>query len=389
MHFFDIRGRVSQAEALHSRMKEKYGKKGRPKNTRDWKNIISLRERFSSTRPDEDASCVAFSGNLDVVGRNTPCFVKIAYKSDKDFAGPAAAERRILDTEIKRILEKSMTPCLPLCIDTFRVRNDTGLNNWKLYRDVIEEIDSRGELPSMNKRRFIDVLVTENCGSMTLKEYLTSPAGDDNQIAQIFLMLFHALEILSERGICHGDLHFKNVVLRETPPTVVSFGGRIFETTLVPVIVDWDIARSTRVKNCTYPHVGIFDQQDPLFDTYGLIRTLFYTEFQNRRDGCWKTKVVSSPETKDFLLDLQRSLAKAKTNHPWLFRLEFEDEDGKKVTCVQQTPYVPADAGGRPVAKWPSDVRTLTPTFQRLQEIAHEAIERNGGVVSGEPLFYF
>lgn len=387
MHIFDIDRRLAVAERLRCSLRSKYGQDCRPKKTKDWGTVLSLREHFASTRSSEDASCVAFSGNLDIVGRNAECFVKIAYKNASDVRD-AAVERRILETDIKRLVSRALTPCLPLCMGTFRVRNDTGVMNWKLYGDVVERIRAEGNVRDLKRRRFIDLLVTEHCGRMTLKDYVVSSTRGRNELPCIFLMLFHALEVLSKDGICHGDMHFKNIVLREVPPTVVSFGGRVFETTLVPVIVDWDIARTAHVKNTTYSHVGIFNEQDPLFDLYGVLRTLFYTEMQSAHNSRRKESIITCPETKKFLIEMAQSLREAKRRHPWLFKLEFRDEDGQTVKCVQQTPYVPANGRGRPV-KWPKDVGEVTPSFQVLQDIAYKAISRAGGVVHGTPAFYF
>lgn len=389
MHIFDIGRRLAVAERLRCSLRTKYGQEARPKKTKDWGKVLSLREHFASTRSSEDASCVAFSGNLDIVGRNAECFVKIAYKNASD-ARDAAVERRILENDIRRLVSRALTPCLPLCMGTFRVKNDTGIMNWKLYGEVLEQIKKEGIVRDLNRRRFIDLLVTEHCGKMTLREYLLSRSTNDrNELPCIFLMLFHALEILSEHGICHGDMHFKNIVLCEVPPTVVSFDGRVFETTLVPIIVDWDIARTSRVKNTTYSHVGIFNEQDPLFDLYGVLRTLFYTQMQSTHNSRREGAIITCPETKKFLLDITHSLREAKRRHPWLFKLEFQDEDGHTVKCVQQTPYVPAGGRGRPV-KWPKDVKEVTPSFRGLRDIAYKAISRTeGGVVNGTPAFYF
>jgi hypothetical protein len=229
----------------------------------------------------------------------------------------------------------------------------------------------------------------EACGEMTLADYLLS-APPRNDILPIFLMLFHALGVLADAGISHNDLHLRNVVIKRTPLTTVSFKDRTFATTAVPVIIDWDMGCSTKRKNKSlidYHHVGIFNTHNPLFDMFGIVKSLSWAI---KRVSTYELPrcVLRSAATEQLMEKLTRLFAPAVNAHPWLFAFEFQDSDGENLTCVQQTPYVPMKRTGT-VATWPKDVVRMAPTFDALQHEVFMMIEASEEVLSDTARFVY
>ena len=386
MNFFDIGRRLVLAKAIDANVRKKYGAKVAPRDVADWKRFIRFDAHLASSRKPSDAECLSFSAKIGGGGKMrfvTDCFVKIAYKAGMSNKHDARIEQNILQTDLKRILTEKASPCLPLHFDTFRLPNSIGLSAWDEYRTLVKRVEKETRFVPQ-KNAWIDVLVTENCGRVTLKGYIRS-IQSDNQVFEIFLMLFHTLGVLSTRGIGHNDLHFDNIIVKETEPTVVCFGGRTFRTTKIPVIVDWDLGRGTCVANELYEHVGIFKEHLPHFDLFGMLKCLFYLVESRGRSSCRVIDDESTIALTELLRDMKRPV---RERHPWLFKYKFRNEFGEELNCIQQTPFVPVDELF-PTKDWPEEVGKLTPSFDAFQDALYDQIVSEKGIPEENPAFCF
>lgn len=352
----------------------------------DWSRTLTILSHAQSTRSLQEADCFTFKAALHYGARETQCFVKFAWKPLNRSPG-ANAERKLVGRDIESILQSGKTPCLPFAVNELKLSNNDGLATWDIYRDLMRRNGFQKK-----RGRSVHLLLMEDCGEVTLKRYLFSRRRKRNDILQIFLMLFHALGVLADAGVSHNDLHLQNVVIKTVPPTVVSFGGRVFRTTAVPVIIDWDMGCSARVSNralAFYGHVGIFDAHNPLFDLFGVTKALLY--YAEGRGGRGDDIVSGCEETQTLVKTLRELFTPVVDAHPWLFSYAFSDEKGHRVATVQQTPYFPTREALEPVARWPPDVFELTPSFERIQEKIHAAIESLEGRVGVDepPTFTF
>lgn len=363
----------------------------------DWSRTLTILSHAQSTRSLQEADCFTFKAALHynarvplvdnttlTRSRETQCFVKFAWKPLSKSLG-ANAERKIVGRDIESILQKGKTPCLPFAINELKLSNNDGLATWEVYRDLM-----RRNGVQKKRGRSVHLLLMEDCGEVTLMKYLFSRRQKRNDILQIFLMLYHALRVLADAGVSHNDLHLQNIVIKAVPPTVVSFGGRVFRTTAVPVIIDWDMGCSAHVSNRSlafYGHVGIFDEHNPLFDLFGVTKALLY--YAEGRGGRGDDIVAGSEETRSLVKAIRELFNPVVNKHPWLFSYAFLDERGRRVSTVQQTPYFPTRETHEPDAKWPTDVFELAPSFESIQDKIHATIETLEGRVDEKPTFTF
>lgn len=370
---------------------------------RDWERTLSLVSQARSTRPMGEADCFTFRANLRYLNHvphadnttrkvmaETPCFVKFAWKTLTQSFG-ASAERHIVGKDIERLLQRGLSPCLPFAINELTISNDEGLASWELYRNLLKEYGNKRRTGG-KKSRPVHLLVMESCGDVSLKKYILSKASSGNDIVPIFLMIFHALEVLADAGISHNDLHLENIVVKRIPSTVVSFGGKVFRTSAVPVIVDWDLGCSVQRRNKSlryYEYVGIFNSHNRLFDLFGVVKSFFYS--CDNSHAAHEDTIARHEETRTLISTLKAVFKPVIDKHPWLFRYWFHDRvSNQRVPTVQQTPYFsPHVKNGDPVELWPVEVTTATPTHAELQTILHGIIEKTKGVVTELPEFSF
>jgi hypothetical protein len=392
---------------MHASLKEQFpDKDGYARGAAEcWKQALALDAHHKSTRATQDAECFTFSATLRylrvisraestvrISARETRCFVKFAWKPVAHSLG-AHAEREIITKDIKPLLLKGLTPCLPLAIYACKVPCGKSLAAWDVYRGLLNQSESKTPVEDhMRRGKFLHLFALEACGDITLGQHLlatrTTSTGD---VLPIFLMLFHALSVLARAGISHNDLHFSNIVVKRIPSTVLSVGGRVFRTSHVPVIIDWDMGSSSRRLNRSLPYynyMGVFNEHNPLFDLYGVVKSLlWYTQTHDTR--YYKDAVLYGTDTTQLVTSLKQLFGTVVASHPWLFALKFDDEDGDRRVCVQQTPYIPKWSTGVAVPSWPAEVKHLTPSFETIQARLHSMIEKSVGCVSSSPEFSF
>ena len=405
-NILDMNARGESIYTMRSALRMQFPNTGCPvpMRVKDWERTLSLRSHAKSTRSVEDAECFTFAATLRYKMRTplrdntelctpleTSCFVKFAWKAVDKSQG-AFAERKLICTDLDDLLRMRQTPCLPHAIHEFKLPNDAGLAAWSIYRDLVRRTEKDREGTMRVKRaRSVHLLAMEACGDMTLSDYLCSKQTSSNDIVQIFLMLIHALAALSKAGISHNDLHLRNIVVQVIPSTVVSFSGRVFRTSVVPIIIDWDMGCSTRQKNRSlrdYGHVGIFNTHNPVFDLFGVIKSLRW-EMSVRSHPKFKGTVMSHDISALLVATLEAAFSNVVQKYPWLFAFYIQNEDGDRTRCVQQTMYMPNPEATTPVAEWPSGVRRMTPSFDTLQSMLHTLIETNSGPENDAPRFTF
>jgi hypothetical protein len=270
----------------------------------------------------------------------------------------------------------------------FKLPHNDGLIAWGLYRDIVAKSQTTQKIVLKRATRHVHLFAMESCGETTLADYLLKGTGD-NDVLQVYLMLFHALKVLSQAGISHNDLHLRNVVVRLIAPTVVSFSGRTFITRAVPVIIDWDMGCSTRRRNRSLEelnYVGIFNKHNPLFDLFGVVKSLIWNASIISR---YSRAPINQPSARALILTLKGAFGEVVARHPWLFAFEFRDGDGDSFQSIQQTPYFPSTNKLEPVANWPIDIQPLTPSADALQAQIHALIEAKEGKVTLLPAYSF
>lgn len=395
----DLPSRRGTVGAIRRALQLRFQSRDGPAEVRlaDWSRTLTIISHAQSTRSLQEADCFTFKAALHYSARvpmmdnttltrprETQCFVKFAWKTLNKSHG-ANAERKLVGRDIEAILQSGKTPCLPFAINELKLSNNDGLATWEVYRDLVKRSGSH-----KRRGRSVHLLLMEACGEVTLMNYVFARKRKRNDILQIFLMVFHALRVLADAGVSHNDLHLQNIVVKTVSPTVVSFGGRVFRTTAVPVIIDWDMGCSARVSNRAlefYGHVGIFDVHNPLFDLFGVTKALLY--YTEGRGGRGDDIVAGCEETRALVKTLRELFTPVVEKHSWLFSYAFSDEFGHRVSTVQQTPYFPNRETREPVARWPPDVFELTPSFETIQNRIHAMIEALEGRVDEKPAFSF
>jgi hypothetical protein len=389
-------------------MQEQFPNTGIPTPMRisDWENTLRIRAHAKSTRAACEADCFTFSASLRYTARitagennevlssakETPCYVKFAWKIPSDSYG-AFAERKLIGQDIEPLLARGLTPCLPFVMHEFKLPLDNGLAAWSLYNDIL--VKSKNNATKAGEAfggptQHVHLLAMEACGEITLADYLYSEATDAD-VLQIYLMLFHAIGVLSKAGISHNDLHLRNVVIKRVPATVVRFAGRTFVARAVPIIIDWDMGCSTRRHNRSlsdYNYVGIFNTHNPVFDLFGAVKTLIWNS-EIRAANNFLQCVINQKRAKALVSVLRESFKEVVSRHPWLFAFEFCDRDGDSFASVQQTPYFDPSNQLKTVAAWPADIEGLAPSVDALQAKIHALIERFEGRVTLRAAYAF
>lgn len=396
-------------------------------------DTLNIERTFVTTR-SEEARAVGFLGR--VIDR--PVFGKLFWRkrTGKHAAERQNVEKALLQRDLEMLVSRGTTPCLPFrlfsvttTVGLFRKTRanrliDARLRGMRivdvseknasfenaclrlLSRDRREDIEReshlkllaaarKGELthdrldvshPTLCRAGLVDVVFTEKCADRTLFDYLGESSTSSSCLAEVYLMLVHALSVFARHDISHNDLHSRNVVVRRVPPTVVSFGEtRRFVTTVVPFVVDWDMGRSDAVPNPElddYWHVGLSDRANPLFDLYGLVKTFLYhhQSFVRRRSNTDDEVVATSRDAVRLANAFTSLLEPATSRHGWLLEYEYRYlDDAKRMKtqkCVQQTPYIPHRGSGKVEKRWPASVRELTPRFSAIGDRLHALVER-------------
>lgn len=411
----DLTSRRKTVRTIKSALKFRFPNRGGSTNSRldEWSRTLAIISHAQSTRSLDDAESFTFRAMLrlsshvsqdykrhDIRGKDAPCFVKLAWKPPRETTG-ACAERKLLSTGIESLLRRGKTPCLPFAIHQLKLPTNDVLKGWEVYRDLLKQ--SGAQLKDRGK--FAHLLMMETCGDMTLIQYLQTYSGERCDMLQMYLMVCHTLQVLAEAGISHNDLHLANIVVKTIPVTVVSFGGRVFRTSVVPVIIDWDFGCSRQVYNQSlelYSHVGIFNTRkssigkepgswelyhNPLYDLFGVTKALI--ALSDRTTGTLKPLVMSHDDMRTLVGGLKELFQPVVAKHPWLFSHSFIDEDGKRVSTVQQTVYITDKETCEPRARWPPNVFELTPSFEKIQDKIHALIESLEGRVDEDAQFKF
>jgi hypothetical protein len=134
--------------------------------------------------------------------------------------------------------------------------------------------------------------------------------------------------------------------------------------------------------------VGIFNTHNPVFDLFGVIKSLRW-EMSVRSHPKFKGTVMSHDISALLVATLEAAFSNVVQKYPWLFAFYIQNEDGDRTRCVQQTMYMPNPEATTPVAEWPSGVRRMAPSFDTLQSMLHTLIETNSGPENDPPRFMF
>jgi hypothetical protein len=402
LNTLDVASRQEKVRSVRRALQEQFPNTGSPKAMRiqDWENTLMICAHAKSTRAACEADCFTFRALLRYTVRTagednevfsvpseTSCYVKFAWKNAADSLG-AFAERKIIGQDIEPLLRRRLTPCLPFAMHEFKLPHNDGLIGWGLYKDILAKSQTTERVLMKRATRHVHLFAMESCGETTLADYLLSGTCD-NDILQVYLMLFHTLGVLNQAGISHNDLHLRNVVVQHIPPTIVRFSGRTFVTRAVPVIIDWDMGCSTRRRNRSLEelnHVGIFNAHNPLFDLFGVVKSLIWNA---SIIGKYSRAPINQPSARALIRTLKGAFGEVVARHPWLFAFEFRDRDGDAFQSIQQTPYFPSTNKLSPVSVWPPDIQPLTPSTDALQAHIHKLIEAKEGKVTLSPAYSF
>lgn len=431
---FDCEGRALRAFAIRKKAWQAFALKKKTAYHRALSDALGVDHAFATTR-SEEARAVAFFGRF----LHRPVFGKMFWRRriGRRSAERQNVEKSLLQRDLETLVSRSVTPCLPFrlfslttTVGRFRKSRanrviDARLRGMRIVdvsekhpafaracasllscdsRDVIEN-ESHGKLlaaarkgdlahpsldvtkPTFCRTGLVDIVLTEKCADQTLAEYLGARPSEESgsaRLADVYLMLVHALSVFARHGISHNDLHSRNVLVRRVAPTVVSFGKtRRFVTTAIPFVVDWDLGRSEEISNPElddYWHVGLSDRANPLFDLYGLVKTFMYHRESFAR-RCLRASTAATSLDGTRLANAFASLLEPATSkHGWLLEYEYKYiDDAKRLRtqrCVQQTPYIPEEGSGKVEKRWPTEVLELTPSFSAIGDRLYALVER-------------
>jgi serine/threonine protein kinase len=317
-----------------------------------WDDTVIIQHVVPSSRPEESDAVVfkaSFLGN--------GCFGKLIWRNVTK-PGGANTERLLMQEELETVARR--TPCIPLRFVTVEIPRDI-FNQTEMYKTTKSFMKGRRA-----SRKHVHVMLIENCGELPLSAFLKQNQRSE-EIHSIYFMLYHALAFLSEKGVSHNDLHSNNIMITDVEPSLVCFGDKQFFATCVPRIIDWDLGRAVSCTNKAlreYNHVGIFDSHNSLFDLFGLTKTLFWHHEKKDYHRMAACSVIQSTDARRLVQSLRDVFKTVDAVHPWVLQYEKPTTSGKRLRCVQQTPFIPNKDDCVAVEKWPSDIYDLTPTYE-------------------------
>ena len=83
-------------------------------------------------------------------------------------------------------------------------------------------------------------IITPRADAETLEKRL--PFLSPEEFIAIYTQVIFAMEAASSVHFQHNDLHSGNVLVRTHPPRKITYGGRVVQTTISPLIIDYGIS---------------------------------------------------------------------------------------------------------------------------------------------------